>query len=619
MHSGIYIPMRLNKPGMKERGNHWLSTVAHLKDGVTIEQAQAEMTQIFSNLGKSYTESDEGRTVHLMPLTQYILGASARALWTLVGAVLAVLAIGCVNVAGLLLARGVKREREMAMRVAVGAGRWRLIRQVLTEGLLLALLGAAGGALMATVILHLMSGFMEHALTRGTDIQMNWTVLAAAIGIAVVASLAASLYPALRLSGIDPNRVLKSGGSAGTGRGQYRLRSGFVMTQVALTLVLLAISGLLISVVTRYLHTDLGFDSAHILSVEFDLTATRYQGRDPVSEFYRPLEERVSHLPGVQAAGLINLLPIREYGNNSEIHIAGQPPYPPHQQMLVENRLVSTGYFDVLGIPLHRGRRLSSALDHPENKMRTVVVNDAFVRKFIPTGLDPTAQRIDGDTPEEGTQIVGVSGNVHQSLFEPPMAEWDLLMDEIPLKDRVASLTHMTLLVRTAGDPTQAISAVRSIMHDLDPTVSTRPPRTMTEIVSETLVFPRMLSWLFGIFATLALVLALVGIYGIISHEVEQSARDIGVRMAMGATRQGILTMVMRRVLWMLGMGTIAGLVLTVIARKLIASMLVIEAQKETGELLLVVLLFVVAGVVATLIPAYRAASIEPMQALRNE
>jgi predicted permease len=364
----------------------------------------------------------------------------------------------------------------------------------------------------------------------------------------------------------------------------------------------------------------MGFDPSHILSVKIGLSPARYQGRNMVFEFYRPLEERISHLPGVEAAGFNSLLPIESWGNNSDVHIAGQPAYPKSQEMLAENRFISPGYLDVMGIALHRGRRLSPSLDLAENKAATVLVNDAFVSKFIPAGLDPTTQRIDDSAKEEEwTRIVGVTGNIRQSIYDPPLAEHDWLMDEIPTKDQPDNLANMTLLIRTKGDPKQVISAARSIVHDLDPTTPFDEPRTMTEVVAETLVFERMESWLFGIFASLALALALVGLYGLVSHEVEQSRRDIGVRMALGATRHRVLGMVLSRVTWMLATGAIVGLVLTLVARKIIDMVIYFDAQKEAGGFLLLALLLVAAGLVAALIPAARAASIEPMQALRSE
>jgi predicted permease len=618
---GVYTPLHLDaEPWMKNRGSHWLWTVARLKEGITIEQAQADLAHIFNDLGRAYADSDGGRTARLQMLSQNVNSQSRGPLWTLLGAVLAVLAIGCVNIAGLLLARGVKREREMAMRVAIGAGRTRLIRQVLTEGVMLALLGAAGGVLLASLMLDLMHTFLIKALARGADIHMNWKVLAAAIAVAVIASLAASLYPALRLSGIDPNRALKAGGSAGMQRGQYRLRSGFVVTQVALTLMLLVVAGMLIRVVTRYRHTDLGFDPAHILAVDLHIAPGRYDSRDVLANFYQPLLDRAALIPGVRAAGLIDMLPIESWGSNADVHIAGQPPYPPNQEMLAEYRMVTTGYFDVFNIPFHQGRRLSPQLDVSANKAPTVVVNDAFVRKFLPSGFGPATPHLDDhQKPEEKTAVVGVMGNVSQDIREPGLAEMDYLLDEIPAKDRPAALSTMVLVMRTDGDPKQIVSALRNALHEIDPTVPLADPRTMTEVIAETLVFERMESWLFGIFAGLALALALVGLYGLISHEVEQSTRDIGVRMALGASRPGILAMVLRRVAWMLGTGTIAGLVLTLLARKLIGVVIYFEPQKEAGGFLLVALLLVVAGLVAALIPARRAVSIEPMQALRAE
>jgi len=380
------------------------------------------------------------------------------------------------------------------------------------------------------------------------------------------------------------------------------------------------VAGLLIRVVTRYRDADLGFNPDKIFSVKLGLSRARYEGRDMVAAFYAPLEARVKSLPGVRAAGVIDVLPIDSFGDNRNVHIAGQPANPPNQVMLAESRFVSPGYFDVMGISLHQGRKLSPSLDGPENKSPTVLVNDAFVSEFLPRGLDPTTQRMDDSAKEaEWTQIVGVTGNVRQDIYNPPMAEMDQLMDEIPTQYKADLLSNMFLVVRTSGDPAQVTSAVRSIVHELDPTVPFDDPRTMTEVVAETLVFERMESWLFGIFAALALALAMVGLYGLVNHEVEQATRDIGVRMALGASRNNILSMVLRRVAVMLTAGTVAGLLLTVLARRVIGMVIYFEAEREAGGFVLLALLVVVAGLVAALIPATRAASIEPMQALRSE
>jgi len=618
----IYTPRFSDsmQPVLKLRGDHWLRTVARLKDGVSIAQAQADLSRVLGNLGKAYPDTDGGRTVQLEALARSVTGKSRGTLWTLLGAVLAVLLIGCVNVAGLLLARGVKREREMGMRVAIGAGRARLLRQVLTEGLLLAALGAAGGVLVAWTTLRLMRAFLVHALQRGADIHLNWIVLGAAVAVAAAASLVSSLYPALRLSGIDPNRALKGGGSAGTGRAQHRLRSGFIVTQVALTMVLVAVSALLIRMVTSYRNSDLGFNPGQILTTRINLSPQRYQGRDPLADFYQPLFDRVAEIPGVRAVGAIDLVPIKEWGDNSELHIAGQPPYPPNEERLAENRFVSLGYFKVFGIPLREGRMLSPSLDLPSNAAPTVVVNEAFVKRFIPAGLNATAQRIDDNSdPKKWTRIVGVVGNVRQDIYQAPLAERDWLMNELPLNQRVDVFSNMAVVLRFDGSPASIVPALRNAIHNIDPTVPFIDPETMTEVVTDTLVFERMESWLFGIFAGLALVLALVGLYGLVSHEVDQATRDIGVRMALGATRDRILAMVLGRVAWLLGAGAAAGLVLTVLARKIIGIVIYFNTQREAGWFVLLALALAAAGLIAGLIPAARAASIEPVEALRTE
>ncbi|HUB51314.1 MAG TPA: ABC transporter permease [Terracidiphilus sp.] len=620
-HDGIYIPVHLNAAQwMTSRGGHWLRTVARLKDGVTIAQAQADMLHIFGNLAKAYPDTDGGRTVRLQPISQAVDQKGRGPLWVLLGAVLAVLAIGCVNIAGLLLSRGVKREREMAMRVAIGADRRRLLRQMFTEGLLLGVAGAAGGVLLAWSSLDLMRAFLIKALQRGADVHLNWTVLGAALGIAIVASLAASLVPAIKLSGVDPNRALRAGGSAGTGRGEHRLRAGFIVTQVALTLVLLVVATLLMRVVTRYHHVDLGYDPNKILAIDLHVAPVRYDGHDVLADFYKPLLDRVSRIPGVRAAGLIDMLPIESWGSNRDAHISGQPPYPRNEERLVETRMVSNGYFDVFGISNRAGRPLSPVLDGPANKAATVVVNQAFVNEFLYGRYPAAIPRLDdSDKPDEKTQVVGVTGDVRQDLREHPLAEMDTLLDEVPVNQRASAFSSMVLVVRADGDPHNLIEPLRQSLHEVDPTVPLSYLRTMTDVINDELIFDRMVGWLFGIFASMALVLALVGLYGLVSHEVELGRRDIGVRMALGATRHSVLAMVLRRVVWMLGAGTAAGILLALAARKLIGVVIYFDAGKEYLSLFIIALLLVVAGLLAALIPAGRAASTDPMQALRAE
>jgi putative ABC transport system permease protein len=616
----IYKPLDPEPRLKASRGTHWMRVVGLLKAGVSREQAQADFARVLADIGRAYPDTDAGRTVSIVPLHAQVSGKADGPLKTLVFAVLALLAIACVNVAGLLLARGVKREREIALRAAVGAGRMRLVRQMLTESLMLSVAGLAGGMVVSWLLLVAMRTFLVDALARGTDVRMNWTVLAVALLFSAVTSVAASLAPAVGLSGTDPNRALRAGGGAGTGPGQHRLRSVFVVTQVALSLVLLVASGLLLRNLQGLLKTNLGFDAKAILTAAIDLSPGNYEGRDPLVTFYRPLLERVSHLPGVQGAGLINILPVQNWGSNSDVHISGQPPYPPNQEMLAEERMVSAGYFDAMGIKLMHGRMLSQALETPDRPASAVVVNGAFRRKFFSAGGDPVGAHMDDhDKAELKTGIVGVVSDVRQDLQQSSLAEMDWLIDQIPVKERLGDLANMMLVVRSNGDLQALVPLLRNAMHEIDPTVPFKTPETMTEVVSETLVFERMESWLFGIFAAFALLLAVVGLYGLVNHEVELRTREIGIRMALGSTRGLVLREVLRRVALLMVVGAGAGWALTLALKKVLASVVEMHASHDAVLLAGVTAGLIAVGVLVSVAPARRAATVDPMQALRNE
>jgi len=624
--NAVYIPLHLSMSQRQNRGNHWLYTVARLKSAVLPKQAEADLTTIFAALGKGDT-FNAGRTVAAVDLTTFTVGSSAGSLWLLLYAVGAVLAIGCVNVAGLLLARGVKREREMALRSAIGAPRLRIVRQLVTEAVVFAVVGAAGGVVLAFGLLRVIRLLLIAALSRGAEVGVNLPTLAAALAISVAVTVIAALIPGLRLSGTSPTLALKAGGSAGSSRGQNRLRTGFVVTQVALALALLLVSGLLLHMLQGLRSTQLGFSADRMLTVEVNLPRGRYQGRDVLADFYNPLVDKIGALPGVRAVGLIQMLPVQGWGWNSEhIHIMGTPPLKSPRTDPAEVRFVSAGYYQVFEDRLVEGRLQDPSIDRPTTRLVTVV-NEAFVKKFIPAGRDPVGMEIgdDGQTDTLASQqnpralIVGVVKNLRQTIYQPPMPEMDYLIAQVPEKESLNALGSMHLVMRTAVDPTSFVPALRRVFHEVDQTVPMQEPVTMQQVIADVLTFERLENWLFGAFAAMAVILAIVGLYGLITHEVELSTREIGIRLALGASRSKIFLGIFRRVGWMLAAGIAIGLLVTTAAQRFIGAVVAIEIQKDGLLMAALAAALLGIGFAATLLPARRAASVEPMEALRDE
>lgn len=615
--NAIYTPLHSSPALLHGRNNHWMRTIGLIKPGVDPQHASQDLRQVMSNIARAYPETDEGRTGVNVPLTEQVTGQTSAPLHILALGVLALLVIACVNVASLLLARGVQRGREIALRAAVGASRARLLRQLITESSFICAAGLVVGVVLAYGLLSAARVFLISALARGSDVHVDVRALLVAMAISAVAGVVAGLAPALRLSGTNPNNALRSGGNAGTGRGQHRLRSGFIVTQVALSLVLVVVSGILMHNLQRYLKADLGYEPDRILALDVNLATGRYAGRDPLVSFYQPLIERVQHLPGVTAAGIINLLPLRDYGFNSDVHITGQAPYPKDKEMLAEQRYVSPGYFDAMGLHLLRGRNLDPSIDNSTRKAGTAIVNQAFQRKFL-AGGNVVGAHIDDD-PVDKTELVGLVTNARQNIYGSPLAEMDYLVDELSPAQRLANLPNMLLIVRAQGDPSALIGSLRGAIHDVDPTVPFNTPTTLTDVLSTTLVFERMQSWLFGIFAGFALALSLVGIYGMVKHEVELRTREIGVRMALGSTRARVLTQILRHVSLLMIVGLTTGWIITGLAHKILATLVQLRMEENLAMLVAVTVGLGAVGVAASVLPARKAASIDPITALRIE
>jgi putative ABC transport system permease protein len=612
----IYTPLRIPKELRTARGDHWMRVIGRLKPGLTVAQAQADVNHVLANIGQAHSDTDKGRTARVMPLTNFVTGEEKRqALWVMAAGVVFVLLIACVDVAVMLLARGVGRQREMAIRTALGAGRVRIVRQILLENVVLGLVSALAGLLVAWGLTAAVAQFLTKSFQRGGDIHLNWAVFAAAFAIAIVSSLVFGMIPAKKMASADPNQSLKSGAAAGTERGDYRLRSVFVVTEVALSLMLLVCTGLVLLQLWRMQHLDFGYTTDHLLTLEINVSPGDYAGKDLDSALYRPLEEKVRAIPGVKAAGYNRLIPLIEWGWNSGINMVGKPPDPPDHERLAEVRMVSPGWYQTMGLRLLRGRLFDPAIDKPGSP-DVVIVNQEFVDTFLP-GEEPIGKQIKQD-PHNQT-IVGVVSNGRQAVEEHELAEVDYPMSAVPLKESAETLTPMAFFVRTSVPPETIAGALRQALHEVAPTVPFQTPETMDDVLADALVFNRMQGWLFSIFAGIALLLALIGLYGVLSQEVGLQTRDIGLRMALGASRPAIVRLVLSRAALLMVIGVMVGAVGSVASRRLLGTLIPVEAGRDAMAIALLAVGLSFVGLVASLLPARRAASIEPMQALRNE
>jgi len=610
----LYIPIHPTRQ-QQARRNYWLTTIGRLKDGLTPRLAEADMMRALNNQAQT-SPADKGGRISLTEMPAFVVGDTRNHMRLLFYAVLALLAIGCVNIAGLLLIRGVKRDRELALRVALGAGKWRIIKQTLIEALPYSVIGAGVGILLAYGLLHLTRALLATALARGGEVILSGQALAASIIAALLITFLASLVPSLRVPLTTPNwRLRAGGGPGGASRGQRRLRAAFVVTQFALGSVLLVTSGLLFVGLAKLRNADLGFAPDHILTAEVNLSPGHYAARDAVTEFYYPLLDKVRGIPGVKAAGLIQMAPIQNSGWNTEIRINGIPPLSPNSEQLAEYRIVSPGYFEVFQNQMVRGRLPDAGLDTPTSQP-VVVVNEAFVKKFIPEGQDPIGKQLDDDMQ---TTIIGVVRNVRQNIYQAPLAEVDYAMSQIPAEETLRVVGRMRLVIRVANDPVAVTPDLRRVMSGVDPTLPFRTPMTMTEVISNTLIFERLENWVFGSFAGVALLLAAIGMYGLIGHEAQLSTRDIGVRMALGATRGHILWGIYRRVVWMVVTGLGVGLTLTLAIRRYIQSVVAIHLKNDVGYIVALCLFLALLGLAAALFPALHAVSIRPMEALKED
>ncbi len=615
----VYIPMHVRPNWVAGWRDHWLLTIGLVKPGVNLQTAQADMSRVMVNIGNQKPDSDRGRTVQLMPITAALHGENELPeMWVMLGAVLAVLLTACVNVAGLLMVRGLAREREMALRIAIGAAKFRIVRQLLVENILLGALGGATGLLFAMGLLAAMKVFLAQAFMRGGNVQLNLPVVLATLGISLLSSIGAGLFPALRASKSDPNRALKSGVSAGTARSQNRLRAGFVITQIALSLVLVVFSGLLLLTLRRMLQVDLGLNPKNLLMLGINIPSGDYGDRGYVQTLISPLEERVTSIPGVVAAGIVDQPPVLGYGSGTTMQLVGRPPDPPDRERSSETRTLTPGYYAAIGAPIVQGRRFSS-LDIPSSQP-TVIVNEAWVREFLTNHEDPTGQAFLQPGAKPSIAIVGVVRDARQTLADPARPEIDFPFSNMTLaQQKDTGSLSVCLFIRISVPPASIIGQLREALREVAPAVAFQTPATMDDLLDDALVTNRMESWVFGIFAGISVVLLAVSVHGLLTQEVTSRTRDIGVRIAVGASRATIARMMLKRISFLLAVGLGAGVGIVFLLHRVVASVVAMQFERDGVVIAALALLLGAIGLAAAIPPTRRAAAVDPVQTLRME
>src|SRR5215213_1807227 len=601
-------------PGANEVGR-FLSTVARRKDGVTVDHAAAELRTIHARLSDETPEFNKNFTAEVLPLREQFFGNVRRPLWLMLGAVGFVLLIACANVANLLLSLATSREKEIAVRAALGARRMRIVRQLLTESLLLALLGSVLGLAFAWLGIKALMMISPKDLVSLQTVGLNVTVLLWTLGVSVLTGIIFGLAPALHVSRLNLNDSLKEGGKAESGQasGSRRLRSALVISEMALAVVLLASAGLLIRSFIRLQQVDRGFNTENILTMVVRLPEAGYREDPQLVQFFSQALERVRQLPTVRSAGMVNFLPLYGgLGSNTGFKILGQPEPPPGQGPSTDVRVADSGYFGALGIPLLRGRNFSDS-EQREAK-HVILINEALARKHFPN-QDPLGQRLDVMMFENPTpaEIIGIVGNVR----------YDSLIDEAPpavyFPHADLAYPFMTLVVRTDGEPTAIAPAIQREIRSLDPNQPVSDVRTMNQVMSEWVARSRFNTLLLGLFAGLATLLSAVGIFGVMNYSVALRTREIGLRLAVGAQPRQVLLLILKQGFWLTIVGVVLGLAAAFALTRLLSGLLFGVAAVDVTTFATISLLLVVVSLLACYLPARRAMRIDPLSALRYE
>jgi putative ABC transport system permease protein len=619
----VFVPVGLKEDdeNVRPRDNHpGIYAVARLKDGVTFAQAQEEMKAIAAQLAEEYPKENAGNSVTLTPLSEYFVGDVRTYLLMLLAAVGCVLLIACANVANLLLARAASRSREIAVRRAMGASRFRIIRQLLTESIMLALAGGVVGLLLAMWGVDVLRRASLDLLPTTADIGLDRTVLLFTFGISILTGVLFGLAPALQASKPDLSESLKEGGRSGAeGGARNRVRSLLVVAEVAISIMLLVGSGLLVRSFMLLRETNTGFREENLLTLQLSYRVGKEEGQKAVN-FFRAVEEKVRALPGVQSAAVSNGVPLLGSSETS-FQIKGRPPAEPGKRPMTVSFFTTPGHLDALGIRLLRGRFID---EHDTLGSQPVtVIDEEFARLYF-NGEDPVGQYLEGDR-ESGIPdwlIVGVVGHVKNYGLDSPgpvQAQMYRARAQVPEKFQPLIATRVSLLVRTFQEPEALTAAVRRAVQEVDPNQPVYNVQTMEQVVSDSIASQRLAMMLLIIFAAVAVVLAAVGIYGVMSYAVAQRTHEIGVRMALGAQGGDVLRMVVRQGMLLVLIGVGAGLLLAAALTRLMSGLLYGVSATDPLTFAGVPLLLFVVALIACLVPARRSTKVDPMEALRYE